>query len=126
MQSHRAERVSYKILDFFKLRAIENALIIASGPSSTHWAQQQKTTVLSLCVIARYKNADLTEHFQPKALVFGDPIFHFGLSSYVANFRAQLMSSAQNFSYKIFIPLKFYDFFCTFSSHERPRNWRSI
>ena len=113
MQSHRAESESaIKFLDFFKSEGqYENALIIASGPSSTHWAQQTKDDRFVIVCNSVIKNVDLMEHFQPKALVFGDPIFHFGPSSYAANFRAQLMSSAQNFSYKIFIPLKFYDFF---------------
>ena len=101
MQSHRAESESaIKFLDFFKSEGqYENALIIASGPSSTHWTQQTKDEHFVIVCNSVIKNTDLMEHFQPKALVFGDPIFHFGPSSYAANFRAQLMSSAQNFSY---------------------------
>ena len=113
MQSHSAEAESaLKFLDFFKSEGqYENALIIASGPSSSHWAQQSKEERFVIVCNSVIKNTDLMRHFQPQALVFGDPIFHFGPSSYAANFRDQLMRSAQNFSYKIFIPLKFYNFF---------------
>ena len=113
MQSHSAEAESaLKFLDFFKSEGqYENALIIASGPSSSHWAQQSKEERFVIVCNSVIKNADLMRHFQPQALVFGDPIFHFGPSSYAANFRDQLMKSAHNFSYKIFMPLKFYNFF---------------
>jgi hypothetical protein len=93
---------------FDSLPDFEVAWVLATGPSVEGYVDHDFSSALTIACNSTVLDNELMKHCQPRILVFADPIFHFGVSSYAGAFRkvvAQVL--AENDIYVV-IPLKYY------------------
>lgn len=89
----------------------EEAVLLATGPSvATYPSFNYDEKVVIVCNTIILDEA-LMDTVQPRFLVFGDPIFHFGPSLFAARFRESLREAAGRWDFTIVMPLKYYPVF---------------
>lgn len=94
-----------------ELDTFQEAWILATGPSVekyTKYEFENRFTVVCNSVVL---NTQLLKKVRPNAVAFADPIFHFGVSRYASEFRAQMARAALEYDLKIIIPFKYYPLF---------------
>jgi hypothetical protein len=89
----------------------ENAFLFATGPSIKDYCKFDFSDGVSIICNSIINDNKLLEQVKPELLVFGDPIFHFGCSSYAYSFHEKLRETAERYDFKIIIPLKYYHLF---------------
>jgi glycosyltransferase involved in cell wall biosynthesis len=98
---------------FARLRARtagrRKAFLIATGPSSRSWERFQLEGEDAVTVVCNSVINDdhLMTALEPDIVVFADPIFHFGCSTYAQAFRARLMHMAARHRFSIVIPFRY-------------------
>jgi glycosyltransferase involved in cell wall biosynthesis len=93
--------------------AKENAYLFATGPSSNayhkyHYGGKNSVSIICNSVI---NDEEMLAAVQPDVLVFADPIFHFGCSTYAKTFREKLLKVSAIYDFDIVIPIKYYPIF---------------
>jgi|GEM_PF-3194801 len=94
-----------------KYNSIENSFIFCTGPSIKNYKLFTYDSSLKIICNSVINDDDFMEYIKPDILTFGDPIFHFGCSSYAQAFRDKLLKSAELYSFDIVIPIKYYPIF---------------
>lgn len=94
-----------------ELRNKKNAFLFASGPSVKDYNKFDIKDGISILCNSVINDNSLLKHIIPNILVFADPIFHFGCSSYAASFHKRLKEQAKDHNFTIIIPLKYYPIF---------------
>ena len=87
----------------------DDIAIVCNGPSvrniSTHYSSNHKQTAVTCNTT--FMNEELHEYFNFKVIAFADPIFHFGISAYAAEFRKKLKRYLSAHVVCICIPQKY-------------------
>lgn len=84
--------------------AFEQATVLATGPSFDHYEQLDTGRDFVVTCNSAVINREMMDKLQPQAVVFADPIFHFGPSLYAGEFRRELKEAAARNDFTIFIP----------------------
>ncbi len=92
----------------------ENAYLFATGPSSDAYKNYSFPMDNSIKIICNsiINDEEMLATIQPNILVFADPIFHFGCSTYAKAFRRRLVDVSNRYDLAIIIPIKYYHLFC--------------
>lgn len=87
----------------------DESTILATGPSVEDFHKYEYENKLVIACNSTILNQDLVTCSKPKILVFADPIFHFGISRYAAEFRKICQQFLDNFKdASIIVPIKYY------------------
>jgi len=86
----------------------ETGYCLATGPSLAAFKETNFEGALSVVCNSAILDEELMEWVRPQFLVFADPIFHFGPSSYAAEFRRRLRESCVRHDYTIIVPMRYY------------------
>lgn len=86
----------------------ETAYCLATGPSLAAFKETNFDGALSIVCNSAILDEELMDWVRPRFLVFADPIFHFGPSSYAAEFRRRLRESCVRHDYTIIVPMRYY------------------
>ena len=91
----------------------DDIAIVCNGPSvrniATHYCSNYKQTAVTCNTT--FMNEELHEYFNFKVIAFADPIFHFGISAYAAQFRANLKKYLSTNDIFVCIPQKYLHIF---------------
>jgi hypothetical protein len=84
------------------------ALVLGTGPSASELddASIARADVRIMCNSA-VLNDELVDRMRPSAICFGDPVFHFGPSTYAAAFRRDLLRTVERTGALVVIPANF-------------------
>ena len=94
-----------------KLGKFEQAYLMATGPSISHYKKYKFDDSLNIVCNSVILDEELMQTVKPQILVFADPIFHFGPSQYAGEFREALVESAKRHDFVICMPFKYYGLF---------------
>lgn len=76
----------------------EEAYIFATGPSlNTVFETEIPDRAVKVVCNSMVRNDDLLSHIDPDVLTFADPVFHFGPSTYAAQFRADAVRAIKEY-----------------------------
>ena len=90
----------------------DKVFLFCTGPSVEEYKHYDFTSGTSIVCNSVILDDDLMRQVKPQILVFADPIFHFGCSSYAEEFRTKLRSSCAEFDLQLLIPDKYLSLFC--------------
>lgn len=91
-----------------KLDCRKKAWVLATGPSIDGYHNHDFDDALTIVCNSVLLNDEIMQKTQPVAVVFADPIFHFGVSQYAGSFRDILVSRLESTSITVIVPLKYY------------------
>ena len=91
-----------------KLGDFDSSWVLATGPSVEQYKHFDFDNSLVIACNSTVLDDDLFSKTSPKILVFADPIFHFGVSRYAAEFRKIVLKRLKTSDINIVIPLKYY------------------
>ena len=89
----------------------ERAYVFGTGPLVDRFADFDFSDGLSIIYNTIVLDSELLDHVKPRILAFADPLFHFGVSRYAAEFRAAAAEAAEKYDMTIVVPLKYYELF---------------
>ena len=89
----------------------DNAFLFCTGPSVSQYAAFDYSNGLSIICNSVIFDEALLAHAKPEILVFADPIFHFGASSYAQEFRVQLKKVCARYPMSLVVPIKYVNMF---------------
>ncbi|GLS26963.1 hypothetical protein [Marinibactrum halimedae] len=89
-----------------------SAFLFCTGPSISEYTNYCYDSGLKIVCNSVINDEEFMATVRPDILVFADPIFHFGCSSYTHVFREKLRDSAARYNFDIAIPIKYYPLFC--------------
>ena len=105
-ESEESEAKFHKLCQ--KLEAKESSWILATGPSVEEYKKHNFDKSLVIACNSTVLDDELFNKTSPEILVFADPIFHFGVSRYAAEFRKIVLRRLETSDITIVIPLKYY------------------
>lgn len=82
--------------------------IFATGPSAERYAEFEYDDSVKIVCNSIILNDELMATIKPQFVVFADPIFHFGVSTYAAEFRKKLRMTLETTNIFAVIPFKYY------------------
>lgn len=91
-----------------KLGEFDSSWVLATGPSVEEYKNYDFDNSLVIACNSTVLDDELFNKTSPKILVFADPIFHFGVSRYAAEFRKIVLNRLKTSDINIVIPLKYY------------------
>lgn len=91
-----------------KYRGAENAMLVATGPSSADYKKFDHSKSVGIVCNSIVLNNEMMDAIAPEFVVFGDPIFHFGPSRYAMSFRQALLDASRKHNFYIVTALKNY------------------
>lgn len=97
--------------DLAKTCRSANSYLFCTGPSLQGYADFDFSDGISIICNSVIFDEELLSVVEPRILVFADPIFHFGCSTYAEQFRARLRDVAIRYDLKIVIPDKYINAF---------------
>jgi len=86
----------------------EKGYIFGTGPSLSEALDYDFSDGVTIACNSMVKNEALLKHLAPKIIVFGDPIFHAGCSSYAGEFRRHLYKVIETYNPFIVVPFRDY------------------
>lgn len=89
----------------------DHSFLLATGPSVERYKKYDFKNGFAIICNSIIMDEDLMNYVKPQALVFADPIFHFGPSQYAGVFREKLLRSAMMYDYFILLPLRYFFLF---------------
>ncbi len=89
----------------------KKAYLFCSGPSISQYKDHDYSDGISIICNSVINDIELMDWVKPKVLVFADPIFHFGCSTYTYEFYKQLKRVVEKYDLTIVIPLMYYNLF---------------
>ena len=102
---------SHRLLDFVNDNRSDEIALVCNGPSVSELSISNPLTTKPKAILCNtaFLNQDFKKYFDTIAIVFADPIFHYGISSYSATFRESVIAEASNppNSLTIIIPEKY-------------------
>ena len=104
-----------------KIRKKSRSYIFATGPSVERYAEFDYGDSVRIVCNSVIFNDDLMGSVNPEFVVFADPIFHFGISSYAAEFRRKLEEILKTTNVFVIIPFKYYPLTCSLFSEFKHR-----
>ena len=90
-----------------RLGSFDRALILATGPSAADYRDFDYRDSLRIVCNTAVLDHELMDAVDPHFVVFLDPVFHFGPSSYAAEFRSKLREAAEAFGFEVVIASKY-------------------
>ncbi|MGK2954307.1 MAG: hypothetical protein ACSLFI_01365 [Solirubrobacterales bacterium] len=90
-----------------RLGTFDRAVILATGPSASDYGAFDYGDSLRVVCNTAVLDHELMKVVNPQIVVFLDPVFHFGPSSYAAQFRAKVREAAEEFDFEIVIASKY-------------------
>lgn len=115
LQAETTEKNQQKFKQLIqRFQGSENAYLFATGPSSGAYGNYKYNQASSVVIICNsiINDEQMLAELKPDILVFADPIFHFGCSTYAQAFREKLLDVCSRYAFKILIPIKYYTIFC--------------
>jgi glycosyltransferase involved in cell wall biosynthesis len=91
-----------------KIGRRERTWVMATGPSVEKYRDHDFKDAAVIVCNSVVLNDDLMERCKPIALVFADPIFHFGVSQYAGRFREVVAHRMATMDLAIVVPMKYY------------------
>lgn len=89
-----------------------DSVCFCTGPSISEYDNFDYTNTIKIICNSTIADKEFMKRVNPDILVFADPIFHFGLSSYAEKFHNDLKSTTNEYpNLKIIIPFKYYTLF---------------
>lgn len=93
---------------------LSDAVIFCTGPSVKDYQNFDYSKSIQIVCNSIIADKEMLKYIKPDILVFADPIFHFGYSSYAEKFIQDLREAVKNFpELKIIIPFKYLPLFLT-------------
>ncbi len=96
---------------YLRLGTHERAYVFGTGPSVDRFGEFDFSDGLGIVCNTIVLDHELLDHVRPRLLAFADPLFHFGVSRYAAEFRAAAVVAAEKYDLTIVLPLKYYELF---------------
>ncbi len=87
------------------------ALVLGTGPSATELDPTSVTAEIRVLCNSAVRDLKLVTTLRPQAICFGDPVFHFGPSTYAAAFRADLRRAIEVCDAAIVLPIRYASLF---------------
>lgn len=85
-------------------RAGASAFVMGTGPSAALVDPAAVTAEVRILCNSAVRNVDLLTRLRPTHVVFADPVFHFGPSSYAAAFRDDLRAALAHGDFQVVVP----------------------
>jgi hypothetical protein len=102
---------SFRFRKFIDQNKADEVSLVCNGPSIADISQVNPLSTKTKAILCNtaFLNEELDHHFDPICIVFADPIFHFGISLYSAEFRNNVLSKIgfDNYTPNIIIPEKY-------------------
>ncbi|WP_101758441.1 hypothetical protein [Oceanicoccus sp. KOV_DT_Chl] len=99
----------------------KKAYLFCSGPSISQYKNYDYRDGISIICNSVINDTELMDWVKPKVLVFADPIFHFGCSTYTYEFYKQLKRVVEKYDLTIVLPLMYYNLFVYHMPEMEPR-----
>ena len=118
--SHRFPRNDVEIIEQSQQRmrglveswgSDNKAFLFCSGPEVQRYPRYDFSDGIKVICNSVINDDELMAAIEPDIQIFGDPIFHFGCSTYAEEFRKKLSSTQQKFGFVNIIPIKYFNLF---------------
>ena len=93
------------------LQPLKTAYLFCSGPEVSRYANYRFDDGINIVCNSVINDAELLAAAAPHIQIFGDPIFHFGCSSYAHEFRQTLARTQAQYGYHCIVPIKYFNLF---------------
>jgi hypothetical protein len=94
-----------------KYSKYKKSTLFGTGPSLQEYKNFSFNDSLNIACNSIVKDVNFFQSVRPDIIVFADPIFHFGCSSYTEQFSEHLLNMAEKFEFDIVIPFKYWHLF---------------